>query len=164
MGRGHGRREGALRPEKLGSLAVLLERYGEAIRPDLRRYYNGFSLTQMFSGEVSPDEVWEMILHLPRTSATTAARLADPATVFSDDEDAEPPWEDWSPEAQRLDDITDLLSVISEQIAKFGTGKRIKIDPRKRPGDAIRKRLKAERSAQARREWSELLKQMGVPE
>lgn len=118
----------------------------------------------MFRGDVSPDEVWDCVVHLPRTSATTAARLADPETVFSDDSDAEPPWQDWTPEAQRLDDICDALAVISEQIAKIGTGKHVKVAPRKRPGDAIRKRLKAERSAQARREWSELLGQLGIPE
>jgi hypothetical protein len=117
----------------------------------------------MFSGEVSPDEVWEMIVRLPRTSATTAARLADPETVFSGGEDAEPPWEDWTPEAQRLDDIADQLAVISDQIAKFGTGKCVKVTPRRRPGDALRKRLKAQRSAQMWREWHEFLDQVGVP-
>lgn len=132
------------------------------MRPDLRRYYNGFSLTQMFSGEVSPDEVWEMIVQLPRTSATTAARLADPGTVFSGDEDAEPPWQEWSPEAQRLDDIADTLALISDQVAKLGSRKPANVKPRRRPGEALRKRLQAERSAQMWREWHEMCDQMGV--
>jgi hypothetical protein len=116
----------------------------------------------MFDGEISPDEIWDYVVHLPRTSATTAARLADPETVFSGDEDAEPPWEDWTPEAQRLDDVCDALAVISDQIAKFGTRQRVKVEPRRRPGDALRKQLKARRSAQMRREWAELCAQMGV--
>lgn len=133
------------------------------MRADLRRFY-GLSLTDMFEGRVSPDEVWDCVVHLPRTSATTAARLADPETVFSDDGDAEPPWEEWGPEAQRLDDVADQLAVISDQIAKFGTGQPVRVKPRRRPGDKLRERLKAERSAQARREWSAVLKQLGIPE
>lgn len=131
------------------------------MRADLRRYY-GISLTQMFSGEVSPDEVWDMITHLPRTSATTAARLDDPETVFSGEE-SEPPWQEWSPEAQRLDDLYDVLALISDQIAKFGSKKRAKVTPRKRPGGELRKRLKAQRSAQMWAEWNELLGRLGVP-
>jgi hypothetical protein len=118
----------------------------------------------MFSGEISPDEIWDYITHLPRTSATTAARLADPDTVLSDDEDAEPPWQDWSPEAQRLDDVCDALAVISDQIAKFGTRQRVKVTPHRRPGDARRKAMEERRRAQARREWSEVLRQLGIPE
>jgi len=131
------------------------------VRADLHRYA-GLSLKDMYEGRVTPDEVWDCIVHFQRTSATTAARLADPETVFSGDEDAEPPWEDWTPEAQRLDDIADQLAVISDQIAKAGTGKPVKVKPRRRPGDALRKRLKAARSAQMWREWNELLGKLGI--
>lgn len=103
-----------------------------------------------------------MITRLPRTSATTAARLADPDTVLADDEDAEPPWQEWTPEAQRLDDIADALAVISDQISKFGSKQQVKVTPRRRPGDALRKAMQERRREQARAEWAELCARMGV--
>jgi hypothetical protein len=132
------------------------------VRADLARYYPGHTLRELFSGEMTPDECWDLITHLPRTSATTGAIYADPETVIGD-EPAETPLTDFSPEVQAAAHGNDLLTAILVNLIALGGGKPPKLQPYPRPGEARRRRLKAELREQARQEWAELCAQMGVP-
>lgn len=131
------------------------------MRSDLRRYH-GVSLGQMFAGEITPDEIWDYITHLPRTSATTSAFYADPETVLSD-ELPEIRLTEFSPEAEMGADIHDVLIAILAHLSAFTSKKPVRLKPHRRPGEARRAQLKAERREQARQEWAELCAQMGVP-
>lgn len=117
----------------------------------------------MFEGRVSPDEVWDCVMHLPRESATMAALFDDPGFEVSD-EARELRLTEFSPEVEALSDVYDLLASILAHLSAFTSKRPVKVPPRRRPGEARRERLRAERSAQARREWSELLVKLGVPE
>lgn len=117
----------------------------------------------MFSGEVSPDEVWEMITHLPRNSATWSAVFDDPETVTGD-EAAEMKLAEYSPEVELLTDLYDLTASLLAHVSAFTSKTPVKIPPHRRPGEARRKAAEEARRAQARREWSAVLKQLGVPE
>lgn len=116
----------------------------------------------MFSGEITPDEIWDYITHLPRTSATTSAIYADPEAVLGD-EDAETPLADFSPEVQAIAHACDLLAALLANVISLGGGKPPKLQPYPRPGEARRRALKAQLREQARQEWAELCAQMGVP-
>lgn len=117
----------------------------------------------MFSGEISPDEIWDCVTHLPRNSATWSAVFDDPETVISD-EPAEMKLSDYSPEVELLTDLYDLTASLLAHVSAFTAKTPVKIPPHRRPGEERRRQLAAERSAQARREWSEFLKLIGVPE
>ena len=132
------------------------------MRADLRREY-GISLTQMFEGEISPDEVWDYVTHLPRNSATWSAVFDDPETVISD-EPGEMKLSEYSPEVELLSDCYDMLAALLAQVQSLGSKTAVKVKPHRRPGEARRERLRAERSAQARAEWSDFLKLIGIPE
>lgn len=132
------------------------------MRADLAHYYPGRSLGELFRGEMTPDECWDLITHLPRTSATTAALYADPDTVFGD-ELAEVPLTEFGPEVQVLAHVADVLQSLLVNVIALGGGKPPRLKPYPRPGEARRKRLKAELREQARAEWAELCAQMGVP-
>jgi hypothetical protein len=118
----------------------------------------------MFGGEITPDEVWDYVTHLPRDSATWAAIYADPETVIPD-EGAEPPeprLTEFSPEVEALAAMHDLLAALLANVVALGGGKPPRISPYRRPGAARREAAKARRHEQARREWAELLGQMGI--
>jgi hypothetical protein len=140
-----------------------MERHGGAVAADLRRYY-GLPVRALFSGELAPDEAWDLIVHLPRDSATWAAVYADPETVIGDDGGpaAEPRLTEFSPEAERLADVSDRLASLIAIVSGALSKQQVKIPPSPRPGDARRARAKAMRREQARREWAELCAQMGV--
>jgi hypothetical protein len=110
---------------------------------------------------VTPDEVWDLITYLPRDSATQSAIFEDPETVFGD-EAAEPRLTEYSPEVEALSDLYDLNAAILAHLSAFTSRKPVRIPPRRRPGEARRRQLKAQRREQARQEWAELLAQMGV--
>jgi hypothetical protein len=133
------------------------------VAADLRRYY-GLPLRALFSGEVAPDEAWELITHLPRDSATWAAVYADPETVIDDDDGTpgEPRLTEFSPEVERLADISDRLASLIAIVSGALSKRQVKLDPSPRPGNARRAQAKARRREQARREWAELCRQLGV--
>jgi hypothetical protein len=116
--------------------------------------------------DVTPDAAWDYITHLPRDSATWAAVYADPE-AFADDDDAagpapEPRLTEFSPEAERLADISDRLASLIAIVSAALSKQQVKLDPAPRPGDARRAQAKARRREQARREWAELCRQLGV--
>jgi hypothetical protein len=130
------------------------------VRADLRRYY-GCSLGALFSGEISPDEVWDLVLHLPRESATTAALYADPATVLSD-EPSEPQLTEYPPVVEAIAALYDVNVAILAHLSAFTSKKPVRLAPYRRPGEARRKAVRAAKRDQARQEWNELLGQLGI--
>jgi hypothetical protein len=114
----------------------------------------------VFRGELTPDECWDLIAHLPPDSALMAALADDPDTPVSDGP-AGPRWQEFSPEVRVLADMYDMLGVLVRQVASIG-GKPPKIDPYPRPGDARRRALEAARREQARAEWAELCRRLGI--
>lgn len=140
------------------------------MRADLARWYPSRHLGLLFSGEMTADECWDYVAHLPRESATWAAVYADPETVYEDPEAAagsggpapEPRLTEFSPEAERLADIADrlasLIAIVSGALCK----RPVKIGPCPRPGDARRAEARARRDERDRAEWDDLCRQMGV--
>ena len=116
----------------------------------------------MFSGEITPDEIWDYVLNLPRNSATWAAVYADPETVIPDDGPAEIPLTHFSPEVELLADIYDAINGLRSQVIALVSKTPPSFDPHRRPGDVRREAAKARRHEQARAEWNDLLSQMGV--
>ena len=115
----------------------------------------------MFRGDVTPDEVWDMITHLPRNSATWSAVYADPETRLSD-EVREMPLSEYSPEVEALHDVYDMLAALTAQVRAFATRESQPVTPHRRPGEAKRAALKAARHEQARLEWHEMCAQWGI--
>jgi hypothetical protein len=152
-----------LRHKKLGSLAALLERHGGALRADLRRYY-GLSLRQLFDGDVSPDEVWDCVTHLPRDSATWSAVYADPEAEIPDEPAPEPRLTEYSPEVEAIAAAHDVLVAILAHLSAFTSKKPVRLKPYRRPGEARRAAAKARIREQARAEWADVLRQFGIPE
>lgn len=116
----------------------------------------------MFSGDVSPDEVWECIMTLPRNSATWSAVFEDPEAPFSD-EAAEMRLAEYSPEVEHLADLYDLTASLLAHVSAFTSKKPVKVKPHRRPGEEKQRQLKAARREQARQEWAEICAQLGVP-
>jgi hypothetical protein len=132
------------------------------VRADLAHHYPGYSLGDLFTGRLSPDECWDFIWHLPRTSATMAALYEDPAFPVSD-EAREPRLTEYSPEAEALGVVADRLAALITVVIRVAGGTAPKISPYPRPGDARRAALKEQRHEQAAREWADLCRQLGVP-
>jgi hypothetical protein len=134
------------------------------VRADLARYYPSRHLGRLFCGEMTADECWDLITHLPRDSATWAAVYADPETVIDDDGGpaAEPRLTEFSPVVERLADVSDRLASLIAIVSGALSKQQVKIPPSPRPGDARRAQAKARRSEQARREWDEWCRRMGV--
>lgn len=116
----------------------------------------------MFSGEVSPDEVWECVMALPRNSATWSAVFEDPEMPFSD-EAAEMKLAEYSPEVELLADLYDLTASLLAHVSAFTSKRPVRLKPHRRPGEAKRSQLRAARREQARTEWAEVCAQFGVP-
>jgi hypothetical protein len=131
------------------------------VRADLRHHYCGFSLRSLFDGEVTPDEVWDMVTHLPRNCATWSAVYADPDTPLSD-EVREMPLSEYSPEVEALHDCYDMLASLAAQVRAIASGESQQVKPHRRPLEGKRAALRAARREQARQEWDELLTQMGI--
>lgn len=108
----------------------------------------------MFSGDVSPDEVWDMITRLPRTSATMAALADDPD--IEPGEPGEPSWTEFSPEVQVMAEAVDLLKSLLANVIALGGGKPPKLKPYPRPGDGKRKAAEKARLAERWRRHKEL--------
>jgi hypothetical protein len=117
----------------------------------------------MYEGRVTPDEVWDCIAHFPRNSATWSAAFDDPEFEVSD-EPGEMKLAEFSPEAELLADLYDLTASLVAHVSAFTSKRPVKVPPHRRPGEARRKAMEERRRAQARREWSELLKKLGIPE
>lgn len=118
----------------------------------------------MFEGEISPDEAWDCVVHLPRDSATMAALFEDTGFEAVSDEVRELRLTEYSPEAELLTDLYDLTASLLAHVSAFTSKQPVKIPPHRRPGEARRKAAEEQRRAQARREWSELLVKLGIPE
>jgi hypothetical protein len=131
------------------------------VRADLAHHYPGYSLGDLFTGRLSPDECWDFIWHLPRTSATMAALYEDPDLPVSD-EVREPRLTEFSPEAEILAAVADRLASLITVVVRVAGGAAPKISPYPRPGDARRAALRARRHEQASREWADLCKRLGA--
>lgn len=110
----------------------------------------------MFSGEVSPDEVWECVMALPRTSATRAALADDPEIPVGEGEPGDPPWTEFSPEVQAMAEAVDLLKSLLANVISLGGGKPPKFRPYPRPGDSRRREAEKARFADRWRKHKEL--------
>jgi hypothetical protein len=130
------------------------------VRADLRRRY-GVSLGALFSGEMTADECWDLVVHLPRNSATWSAVFAEPDFELSD-EVREMPLSEYSPEVEAIFDVCDLLAALLAQVRALASGKPQTAEPHRRPGEAKRAALRAVRHEQARAEWDDVLAQLGI--
>lgn len=109
----------------------------------------------MFSGEITPDEVWDCIAHLPRTSATMAALANDPQAPKSAPKP--PSWTEYGPEVQVMAEVRNLLASLLANVIALGGGKPPKIPPYPRPDDEQRKQAERERLAERWRKHKELV-------
>lgn len=140
---------------------MLLERHGDAVRADFIRH--GRSLGELFSGELTPDECWDFITHLPRDSATQAAIYADPEFAVDDDGPGpEPTLAEFSPEVEAIAAVHDVLAAILANLSSLTSKRPVKLNPYRRPGEARRAQAKARRDEQARQQWNGILAQLGV--
>lgn len=143
---------------KLPGLTLLLERHSGAVRSDLARYYNGLNLNALFRGEYTPDEVWELLMHLPRDSATIAAIADDDELVGDVDSiaDPKPPrLTEFGPEVEALATIADRLGALLAAVTSLG-GQSVRIEPYPRPVTAADRA----RKAAARRAHRKLVAQL----
>jgi hypothetical protein len=101
-------------------------------------------LGDVFAGEISVDECWDMLMHLPRDSPLTSALAADPEFA-SDAKPGPPSWTEFGPVVQALAANHDLLAAIYSAITKA------KIPPYPRPANPVRKKRMAE--LRAKHEW-----------
>lgn len=118
----------------------------------------------MFAGEVSPDEVWDCVTHLPRNSATWSAVFDDPETVIPEGGAAEMKLAEYSPEVEATAAVFDAVQALRRDVVRMLTKKPLKTEPYRRPGEARRQAAKARRREQARAEWNALLRGFGVEE
>ena len=71
----------------------------------------------MATGALTPDECWQLLMNLPRTSPLMAKLAADPEWV-SDEPPGPLPWTDYTAEVQILADIYDLIPAMFGAQAK----------------------------------------------
>ena len=103
------------------------------------------------------DECWELVTRLPRDSATWAAVYADPETPIPDEVPAEPSLTEYSPEVEALAAVHDILAAILAHVSALTAKTPVRLEPYRRPGEARRKRAKAQRDAAARAEWERMV-------
>jgi len=103
---------------------------------------------------MTPDECWDLITHLPRTSPLKAALAEDPEIPLGEAGDV--PWTEFSPEVQALAEVRDLLASLLANVIALGGGKPPKIPPYPRPGDTRRKAADKARFAERWRRHKEL--------
>jgi hypothetical protein len=119
----------------------LINRYGSAIRADLRRFY-GLDLLDFFRDTLSARAVLDYLEHLPRTSAYHSAiaedeELATELAKLPEQKPSPPRLAEFSPELQALAEIRDLLAtLINVQIARAGK-RPSKVKPYPRPISAV---------------------------
>lgn len=117
----------------------------------------------MFAGDVTPDEVWDCITHLPRDCATWSAVYADPATVIDDDGPVpEATLAEWSPEVEAIAAVHDVLAAILAHLSALTSKQPVKLEPYRRPGEQRRQQAKARNREQARQQWTAMCAAMGV--
>lgn len=124
------------------------------MRADLPHYYPGYSLGDLFSGRVTADELWDLIVHLPRTSAVMSALADDPDVPAG--APRPPSWTEFGPDVQVMAEVRDLLASLLANVIALGGGKPPKIAPYPRPGDERRKAAEAQRLADRWRKHKEL--------
>jgi hypothetical protein len=87
----------------------------------------------MFADEVTPDEVWDCIAHLPRESATMSA-LADDPHFPPGDAPEHPPMSEYSPEVEAIGRVHDMTAALFVLVASlFAKGGAPKVAPFPRP-------------------------------
>lgn len=119
------------------------------MRADLARFY-GISLNGLFTGEYTPDECWDLLMHLPRDSATVAA-IADDEDLAGEPGPPRPPrLTEFGPEVEVLAGIYDLLASLLATVASLG-GQPPKIDPYPRPVPAAAATAQREHEEQQER-------------
>lgn len=113
-----------------------------------------------FRDELTPDEAWEMLMHLPSDSPLMAELANDPE--YAPLEGAgEPSFAGWTSETSVLADVYDMLGVLVKVVAGLA-GKPPQIDPYPRPGDARRAAIKAAEREQSRAWFADLCERLGV--
>lgn len=147
---------------KILELTALLERHGDQVDADLRRYY-GTSLRQLFTGELAVDECWALVGCLPRDSATTSAIYADPERAVDDGPAAEPTLAEFSPEVEAIADLRDVCAAILAHLSALTSKQPVRLDAARRPGDARREQARQRREAFARAKWDAVLNVL-IPE
>lgn len=121
------------------------------MRADLAHHYNGLNLNGLFTGEYTPDEVWDLLMHLPRDSATVAA-IADDGDLAGEPGAPRPPrLTEFGPEVEVLASVHDLLASLLASVVTALGGKPPKIDPYPRPVSAAAARAQREHEEQQER-------------
>lgn len=133
-----------------------MERYGGAIRADLRAEY-GVDVLDVFRDGMSVDAALDFIDGLPQSSRFSAAVADDDdfAALFGDVDDAAKPgpprMTEWSPEVAALVALIDRVEeLIGVQVARAGKRPPAR-PPYPRPVTAM-ERVKKRRSAQRHRD------------
>lgn len=126
-----------------------MERHGGALRADLQRVY-GVSLREALAGSMTPDELMELIDHLPRDCALMDEVAADPAAILAEEARA-PLVSEWSPEVDALAHVNDLLSAILAHLSALTSKRPVRLDPYRRPVIAAQEAARA-RAQRARLE------------
>ena len=103
---------------------------------------------------MTADELWALIVHLPRESPLKAALADDPEILPGEPGDV--PWTEFSPEVQVMAQAVDLLQSLLASVIAIGGGKPPKFKPYPRPGDAKRKAADQARFAERWRKHKEL--------
>lgn len=102
----------------------------------------------MLSGDVTPDEAWDCIIHLPRESATMSA-LADDPDAVPGDPPAHPPMSQYSPEVEAIGRVHDMTAALYVLVASlFAKGGAPKVAPFPRPLPAGQREAQKARMAQ----------------
>lgn len=121
----------------IAGLVDLIDQHGEAIDADLRHYYPGTRLADLFTGKLTFRELASMIRNLPGdgTALWRSHRRAmkdSPTPVKAVD----PPADYWTPERMLLAGIDDNLRVLAWQNTADGHKGRNYPAPIPRPGVA----------------------------
>lgn len=95
---------------------------------------------------MTADELWSLIVHLPRESPLKAALADDPEIPAG--QPGDPPWTEFSPEVQVLADIADRLGSLLSVVVQLGGGKPPRLKPYPRPGDEKRRQAEKARFAE----------------
>lgn len=119
----------------IAGLVDLIEQHGEAIDADLRHYYPGTTLGDLFTGRLTFRQLAALIRNLPgdgtavwRSHRRAIKDGAEPVKVV------EPPADYWTPDRMLLAGIDDTLRVLAWQNTADGRKGRNYPTPIPRPG------------------------------
>lgn len=119
-----------------------VDRYGESLEYDLHHFL-GLDLLDFFRGRYSWRKLRSLIAKLPSTSLSQEAMAQDDdlareaGDAIGKHKDTGPRLAEYTPEAQRLDVVTDLLQNLIGTLVAVNGGKAGRVRPAKRPETAF---------------------------